>query len=170
MISWRERLGLRSVAEAREEGCVRTLPDVIDDLTPVAVVRNSIQDAAGRTWAQVRSELVVRDEFVPALEGLAGFSHVFVLTWLDQVTAEGRALLRLHPTGDASSPEVGIFATRTAHRPNPLAISIVPLEGVSGNVVNVVGLDVVRGTPVLDIKPYVSFYDSFDATIPAWAE
>ena len=169
VISWRERLGLRSAAEAREEA-LRALPDVIGDLTPVAVVRNSIQDTSGRTWAQVRSELVFRDEFVPALDGLDGFSHVFVLTWMDRVTAEGRALLRLHPTGDASSPEVGVFATRTAHRPNPLAVSIVPLEGVSGNVVKVVGLDVANGTAVLDLKPYVSFYDAFDATIPAWAE
>ena len=45
-----------------------------------------------------------------------------------------------------------------------------PLEGVSKNVVRVVGLDVVNGTPVLDIKPYVSFYDSFTAEVPKWAE
>ncbi len=169
MVTWREKLGLHSVREARTEA-LRSLPDVIGDLTPVAVVRNTIEDTSGRRWAQVRSELVFRDEFLPALDGLDGFSHVFVLTWLDRVTDEGRALLRIHPTGDASSPEVGVFATRTAHRPNPLAISIVPLEGVGGNVVKVVGLDAANGTPVLDLKPYVSFYDSFTASIPKWAE
>ena len=169
MVGWREKLHLRSAREAREEA-LRDLPDRLSDLTPVAVVRNTIHDTSGRAWAAVRSELVFRDEFLPALDGLDGFSHLFVITWLDQVTDDGRALLRIHPTGDASSPEVGVFATRTAHRPNPIAVSIVPVEGVSKNIVKVVGLDVVNGTPVLDIKPYVSFYDSFDAEIASWAE
>ena len=169
MVTWREKLHLTSAGDAREEA-LRSLPDVIGDLSPVAVVRNTIHDTSGRSWAQVRSELVFRDEFLPALEGLGGFSHLFVLTWLDQVTDDGRALLRIRPSGDESSPEVGVFATRTAHRPNPLAVSIVPLEAVRGNLVRVVGLDVVDGTPVLDIKPYVSFYDAFDAEIPKWAE
>lgn len=169
MVGWREKLHLRSPRDAREEA-LRGLPDVIGDLAPVGVVRNTIHDTSGRTWAAVRTEIVFRDEFVPALEGLDGFSHLFVVTWLDRVQDDGRALLRIHPTGDESSPEVGVFATRTAHRPNPIAVSVVPMEGVSKNVVKVVGLDVVNGTPVLDIKPYVSFYDSFDAEIPQWAE
>jgi tRNA-Thr(GGU) m(6)t(6)A37 methyltransferase TsaA len=169
VVNWRERLHLRSAKEARDEA-LRALPDVIGDLTPIAAVRNNITDTGGRTWAQETSELVFRDEFVPALDGLDGFTHVFVLTWLDQVTDEGRALLRIHPTGDESSPEVGVFATRTAHRPNPIAVSVVPLEGVRGNIVRVIGLDVASGTPVLDIKPYVSFYDSFTSEIPSWAE
>ena len=169
MVGWREKLHLRSAQDARDEA-LHALPASLPDLEPIAVVRNTIHDISGRTWAAVRSELVFRDEFAPALDGLDGFSHLFVVTWLDQVTDDGRALLRIHPTGDASSPEVGVFATRTAHRPNPIAVSIVPLEGVSKNVVRVVGLDVVNGTPVLDIKPYVSFYDSFTAEVPKWAE
>lgn len=169
MVGWREKLHLRSAREARDEA-LHGLPSRLGDLEPVAVVRNTIHDTSGRTWAAVRSELVFRDEFAPALDGLAGFTHLFVVTWLDQVTDDGRALLRIHPTGDESSPEVGVFATRTAHRPNPIAISVVPMEGVSKNIVRVVGLDVVNGTPVLDIKPYVSFYDSFDAEVPRWAE
>ena len=170
MVTWREKLHLSSAKDARHDESLRTLPDVIGDLTPVAAVRNTIHDTSGRSWAQVRSELVFRDEFVPALDGLNGFSHVFVITWLNDVTDDGRALLRIHPTGDSSSPEIGVFATRTAHRPNPIAVSVVPLEGVHGNVVTVVGLDVVNGTPVLDIKPYITFYDAFDATLPSWAE
>lgn len=169
MVTWREKLHLTSMSEARE-AALRRLPDVIGDLTPVAVVRNTIDDTSGRTWAQVESEIVFREEFLPALDGLDGFTHVIVVTWLEQVPDEGRALLRIHPTGDDSSPEVGVFATRTAHRPNPLGVSVVPMEGVRDGVVKVVGLDVVNGTAVLDIKPYVSFFDSFDAGIPKWAE
>lgn len=169
MVGWREKLHLTSVREARARA-LRHLPDVIGDLTPIAVVRNTIDDTSGRTWAQVESEIVFRDEFRVALDGLDGFTHLIVVTWLDRVTDEGRSLLRIRPTGDESSPEVGVFATRTAHRPNPLGVSIVPLEGVRDGVVKVVGLDVANGTAVLDVKPYVSFYDSFDAGIPEWAK
>jgi len=169
MVGWREKLHLTDPREARETA-LRGLPDVIGDLTPVAVVRNTIEDTSGRTWAQVESEIVFREEFRPALEGLDGFTHAIVVTWLEQVMDDGRALLRIRPTGDDSSPEVGVFATRTAHRPNPVGVSIVPMEGVHGGVVRVVGLDVVNGTAVLDIKPYITFFDSFDAGLPKWAE
>ena len=169
MVNWREKIHLRNPKDARA-AVLRCLPDIVGDLTPVAVVRNSIHDTSGRSWAQVRSELVFRDEFVPALAGLEGFSHLFVLTWLNAVTDDGRALLRIHPTGDDSSPEVGVFATRTAHRPNPVGVSIVPLERLQDNTLTVIGLDVVNGTPVIDVKPYVSFYDSFDASVPRWAQ
>ena len=63
-----------------------------------------------------------------------------------------------------------MLATRTAHRPNPISVSVCPLESVKGAVVRVIGLDLTNGTPVLDVKPYVAFYDSFEATIPKWAE
>lgn len=169
MVGWRERLRLQHPRDSRE-AALRALPERLGDLAPIGVIRNGIDDASGRVWAQVKSELVFRDEFRPALEGLDGFSHLFVITWMDQVTDEGRSLLRLHPSGDDRTPELGVFATRTAHRPNPIAVSIVPVERVRGGVVHVVGLDMVNGTPLLDVKPYVSFYDSFDATIPKWAE
>lgn len=169
MVGWRERLRLSNPREARDEA-LRQLPERLGDLEPIGVVRNAINDTSGRVWAQVKSELVFREEFAPALEGLDGFSHLFVISWMDRVTDEGRGLLRLHPSGDDRTPELGVFATRTAHRPNPIAVSIVPVERVRGPVVHVVGLDVVNGTPLLDVKPYVSFYDSFDATIPKWAE
>ena len=157
MTSWRERLRLVNPTVARD-AALHGLPDQIGDLSPVAVVRNDINDTSGRVWAQVRSELVFRPDLEPALG------------WMGEVSDEGRALLRLHPSGGEDTPEVGVFATRTAHRPNPISISICPLESVDGNIARVVGLDLVNGTPVLDVKPYVTFYDSFDATIPKWAE
>lgn len=169
MSSWRQRLHLAHPSAAREQA-LHALPERIDDLAPVAVVRNGIRDTSGRVWAQVKSELVFREEFATALDGLDGFSHLYVIGWMAQVEDEGRALLRIHPSGDDRTPELGVFATRTAHRPNPISVSVAPLESVKGNVVKVVGLDLVDGTPVLDVKPYVSFYDSFDATIPKWAE
>ncbi len=169
MTSWRERLRLVNPSVARD-AALRGLPDRIDDLTPVAVVCNGINDTTGRVWAQVRSELVFRPEFVPALGGLSDFSHLFVIGWMGEVADEGRALLKLHPSGGDDTPEVGVFATRTAHRPNPISVSICPLESIDGNIAKVVGLDLVNGTAVLDVKPYITFYDSFDTSVPKWAE
>ena len=97
MTNWRERLRLVNPGVARD-AALHGLPDRIDDLSPVAVVRNGINDTSGRVWAQVRSELVFRPEFEPALGGLAGFSHLFVIGWMGDVTDEGRALLKLHPS------------------------------------------------------------------------
>jgi tRNA (Thr-GGU) A37 N-methylase len=72
--------------------------------------------------------------------------------------------------GDPTLPLLGIFATRTQLRPNPIGVSIVPLLARKGNELRVRGLDAIDGTPVLDVKPYIPHYDSVpQATIPAWA-
>jgi len=72
--------------------------------------------------------------------------------------------------GDPTLPLLGIFATRTQLRPNPIGFSVVPLLARKGNVLRVRGLDAIDGTPVLDVKPYIPHYDSVpQATIPAWA-
>jgi tRNA-Thr(GGU) m(6)t(6)A37 methyltransferase TsaA len=72
--------------------------------------------------------------------------------------------------GDPALPLLGIFATRTQLRPNPIGVSVVPLLARKGNVLRVRGLDAIDGTPVLDVKPYIPHYDSVpQATIPAWA-
>jgi tRNA (Thr-GGU) A37 N-methylase len=66
-------------------------------------------------------------------------------------------------------PELGIFAQRAKHRPNPIGITAVELIGIAGNVVKVKGLDAIDGTPVLDLKPYVPVFDRRDrAIIPEW--
>ena len=66
-------------------------------------------------------------------------------------------------------PAVGIFAQRAKHRPNPLGITSVPLIKIEKNVLTVKGLDAIDGTPVLDIKPYVSAFDRIDQpVIPEW--
>jgi tRNA-Thr(GGU) m(6)t(6)A37 methyltransferase TsaA len=93
-----------------------------------------------------------------------------VVCWLDRVTEEQRRLLSVHPAGDPSLPARGVLALRTHHRPNPIAVSVVSLEGIDGTVLRVRGLDAADGTPVLDIKPYIAHYDSIpDARLPGWA-
>ena len=121
-------------------------------------------------WESVESRIVVRRQLADALDGLEGFSHVIVLFWIDRVPEEERGLTRIHPMGDPTLPLLGVFATRTQLRPNPIGVSIVPLLARKGNELRVRGLDAIDRTPVLDIKPYIPHYDSVSqATMPAWA-
>lgn len=137
---------------------------------PIGWVRTHVADPDRHDWTGVRSAIVVRPELAEALEGLAGFSHVIVVCWLDRVSEAERRLLRVHPAGDPHLPARGVLALRTHHRPNPIGVSVVALEGVEGAVVRVRGLDAADRTPVLDLKPYVPHYDSVpDARLPDWA-
>ncbi|MFQ5878726.1 MAG: TrmO family methyltransferase [Dehalococcoidia bacterium] len=82
---------------------------------------------------------------------------------------DARTSLHIHRRGDPSNPLQGVFATRTQNRPNPLGLAVVPLLRRRGNRLRVRGLDAIHGTPVLDIKPYVPYYDCVpDARLPEW--
>lgn len=151
-------------------------PDPFPGLPPLAIepigwVRNEVTDPRRHDWSGVRSHLVLRAELDRALRGLDGFSHVVVVCWLHEVPEGQRRLLEVHPAGDAALPARGVLALRTHHRPNPLAVSVVALEDVTGPVLRVRGLDAIDRTPVLDVKPYLPHYDSVpDARLPGWAQ
>jgi tRNA-Thr(GGU) m(6)t(6)A37 methyltransferase TsaA len=116
----------------------------------------------------VISEIVLRDELVEGLEGISGFSHLFVLFWLNQVSDKQRMILKVHPKGRDDLPLLGVFATRTMLRPNPIGLTLVELVKVENNVLTVRGLDANDGTPVLDVKPF-DFWDmAKDAKVPNW--
>lgn len=106
----------------------------------------------------VISQIVLNNELVEGLDGISGFSHLFVLFYLNQVTSEQRGTLKVHPRSRADLPLTGVFAVRTMLRPNPIGLTLVELVKVDGNVLTVKGLDAYDGTPVLDIKPY-DFWD-----------
>ncbi|AFC98929.1 putative methyltransferase, YaeB/AF_0241 family [Methanocella conradii HZ254] len=106
----------------------------------------------------------VYPEYAEGLEGLEGFSHVYLVYYFDR--AEARAL-RQKPFLDGSR-ERGIFATRHFNRPNPIGLSIVKLCGVKDNLLDVSGIDVLDGTPLLDIKPYVREFDRLDDIRCGW--
>jgi len=137
---------------------------------PIGVVRSRLRDLRFRDASRERASIDLLESLAPALAGLDGFSHALVLTWLDRVSEEERRTMVAYPAGDRSLPALGVLALRTHHRPNPIGVTVVRLERVMGSRLDVVGLDAVDGTPVLDIKPYLPPYDSVaDATLPAWA-
>lgn len=116
-----------------------------------------------RSQAQGRVE--VYPEFAPGLEDIEGFSHIILLYVFHQSSG---FTLRVKPFLDDRLH--GLFATRYPRRPNPIGISIVRLAGREGNILQIEGVDVLDGTPLLDIKPYVSEFDLRTATRSGWLE
>ncbi|MFI6262797.1 tRNA (N6-threonylcarbamoyladenosine(37)-N6)-methyltransferase TrmO [Micromonospora sp. NPDC051006] len=123
-------------------------------LRPVGRVESPLTDAArapkqGDEGAP-DAWLVFEPEFAPAVRDLRPGTDVLVLTWFDRAS---RDVLTVHPRGDASRPETGVFATRSPHRPNPIGLHRVRLLSVDGLRIRVADLEALDGTPVLDVKP-----------------
>jgi L-fuculose-phosphate aldolase len=121
-------------------------------------------------WEDREAVVEVEPAWAEALHGIEGFSHIWLLWWLDRRNEPPEAL-QVHPEGRSEMPLTGIFATRSPHRPNPLAMTAVELLGREGRRLRVRGLDACQGTPVLDIKPYLRRGDQIaTATMPAWLQ
>jgi len=119
------------------------------------------------------SELVIDSGLVEdgILDGIEEFSYLLVLYWAHLGSPEGRKLTRGHPIGRKEFPLVGIFATRSPMRPNPVLLTTVELVERRGNVLRVTGLDAVDGSPLIDIKPYTpGYHQVHDVRMPQWME
>lgn len=116
------------------------------------------------SWGRVRlrPELNLRE----ALDGLLGFSHVWLIFVFHQNSNKG-IKAKIHPPRMAGE-KTGLFATRTPHRPNPLGLSVVKLDRIEGETLFVSGVDLVDGTPILDIKPYLPTADSLPEATGGW--
>ena len=123
-------------------------------------------------WEELAAEIELDPAWAEALDGLDQFSHIWVVWWPDRVpSGDGSAALHVHPEGRQEMPEVGLFATRSPRRPNPIAITAVRLLERRGNRLTVVGLDACIGSPILDLKPYLRRGDLIPgATSPDWLE
>ncbi len=95
--------------------------------------------------------LEILPEFEQGLTDIEGFSHLYVIWIFDR--AQGYELMGTPPTDDRQH---GVFATRSPRRPNPIGLTVVRLLGREGRRLRVAGLDMLDGTPILDIKPYLS--------------
>ena len=136
-------------------------------LKPIGFVRT--QAIGDQVRDKTRSaQIVIHEDLVEALEGIEGFSHLFVLFWLSEVVGKERLILKVHPRGRMDLPLLGVFATRTNLRPNPVALTLVELLKVEGNTLTVRGLDAFDGTPVLDIKPYDPWDKVENPKVPEW--
>jgi len=138
---------------------------------PIGHVENGITELDGVVWEDVESRIVIAPEFADGLEGIDDFSHIIVLCYLHRRAGEKDRQLQVHPEQREDLPLVGVFATRSPKRPNPIALTVVPLLRRKGNVLVVKRLDMADGTPVLDIKPYLPNGDRIEnAHVADWLQ
>ncbi len=114
------------------------------------------------------SELKLRPDLQPelALQGLEGFSHVW-LQFVFHLNSSNRYHAKVHPPR-LNGNTVGLFATRSPHRPNPIGLSLVELFEIKKDVMILSGADLVDGTPILDVKPYLPYVESVPDARAGW--
>jgi tRNA-Thr(GGU) m(6)t(6)A37 methyltransferase TsaA len=162
-----------------------TGPDTrIIQLKPVGIIRNQSKDPSwGGTLSKLDwqkraaimkeqresvSELVIDASLDGILDGIEEFSHIMVLYWAHLAPEERRSATKVHPIGNRAFPLVGVFATHSPVRPNPILATVVRLIERRGNILNVTGLDALDGSPILDIKPYQPYQEPKDISVPEW--
>ncbi len=136
--------------------------------TPIGVIRTPFTDPAGMpiqpaAAAGIRGTVEIRPDLADGLADLDGFSHVHLLYHFHRC---GPSRLRVVPFFDTR--ERGVFATRAPVRPNAVGLSVVRLLAVRGTVLEVEGVDMLDGTPLIDVKPYVPFFDAPAAVSTGW--
>lgn len=162
------------------------LPSPMERVGAIGMLHSCFRECRGTprqgAFAPSTRGKIVLSHKIPAdaTNGLAEFSHVWVVFLFHQNTnLERNALTHAAETGRSfrctvrppalKGKAVGVFATRSPHRPNPIGITLVKLDAVEGRTLTISALDLVDGTPILDVKPYVTRYDSLpSARTPAW--
>jgi len=123
---------------------LKPIGTVESPLTDLASAPKQGDEGAPDAW------LLFEPGVLEALDGIRAGDEVILLTWLDRAR---RDVLRVHPRGDVSRPEQGVFNTRSPHRPNPIGLHRVEIASIDGGRVRVRGLEAVDGTPIVDVKP-----------------
>jgi tRNA-Thr(GGU) m(6)t(6)A37 methyltransferase TsaA len=137
---------------------------------PIGVIHTPFYEAKGtpiqpRAGNAVEGWVEVFDDFEPALKDVSGFERIWLVYWFHRA-ATGKFSLRVTPYLD-KKPR-GVFATRAPVRPNLIGMSAVRLLGVRRNRLRIRDIDMLDGTPLLDIKPYVPQFDCYEVTRRGW--
>jgi len=111
----------------------------------------------------IQGTVLLKKKYNKGLSDLEGFSHIYLIYHLHKSKGYD---LQVIPFLD-TKPH-GVFATRAPRRPNPIGISVVKLLNISGNLLSVENVDMIDGTPLLDIKPYISQFDRHDTEQNGW--
>jgi tRNA-Thr(GGU) m(6)t(6)A37 methyltransferase TsaA len=145
---------------------------------PIGEVRVQASDdeiKGRRRELNCESRIEIFPEFQDALDGLAGFSHIFVLSFLHRLRPDQIGVLKVRPRRLLNKgfkleelPLVGVFAIDSPTRPNPIGLSLVKLLRIAGRELFVSGLDLFDRTPILDIKPYRDDYRANEYELAEW--
>lgn len=141
---------------------------MIVSFTPIGVIHSPFKEQKGtpiqpRFARDARGEVHVNHEYVEALADLDGFERIWLLFHIHRA---GTWRPKVIPYRD--TVERGLFATRSPSRPAPIGLSAVRLLAIAGNVLTVEGLDMLDGTPLLDVKPYVPSFDAYPDSQAGW--
>lgn len=136
--------------------------------TPIGVIHTPWIEMAGTPLQSVAAadaagRVEIAPEYAGGLRDIEGFSHLILLYHLHRMTGYALAV-----TPYLDTVTHGVFATRSPKRPNPIGFSVVRLVGVEGTTLHIRDVDMLDGTPLLDIKPYVPAFDRWDAERTGW--
>lgn len=143
------------------------------ELEPIGTVRGGRAEALDDAWGAIEAEIVLDPVRVTpeATAGLGDYSHIVVVFHMHKVPEAKVEKGARHPRERADWPKVGIFAQPARSRPNRIGVTAVELLAVDGLNLRVRGLDAIDGTPILDIKPYISRFAPRSAVRePAWVK
>jgi len=138
------------------------------ELEPIGIIHTPFasQEGMPRSTSQaigVRGIVEVFEPYRAGLRDLEGFSHIILLWHLDRIDG-----FHLEAVPPKQSETRGLFATRSPHRPNPIGLSVVELHGIEEGTLHVERVDMLDGSPLLDIKPYIPASDSIPNARPGW--
>jgi len=140
----------------------------IFQIVPIGVIHSPYKDPGGTPIQPSAAQdapgtVEIRPEFAEGLSDVEGFERIWLIYWFHRSRAPKLTVVPFRDT-----EERGVFATRAPSRPNNIGISAVRLTRIEGCVLHVAGIDVVDGTPLLDIKPYVPEFDAFECQRTGW--
>ena len=139
------------------------------EFRPIGFVKSPVTEPVDENWGDIVSRIHLTEPWGRGLKGLEEFSHLMIVFHMHQAAHNPQTDLVRPPRGRADMPEVGIFAQRAKHRPNPMGITAVRLLEIQGSTLVGRGLDAIDGSPVLDIKPYVpEFGQVAKPKVPEW--
>lgn len=139
-------------------------------LNPIGVVHSPFKEPSGvpkdsTDGMNYQGTVEIFPQYKDGLKDLDGFSHIIILFYFhksEYYHLISKPYLDDHPRG--------VFATRSPHRPNLIGLSVVKLLRIDDNIIYVRGIDMIEGTPVLDIKPYIPEFESNEGIIIGWLE
>jgi tRNA-Thr(GGU) m(6)t(6)A37 methyltransferase TsaA len=143
---------------------------------PIGYVKTEVEDEDIRkTSENVISKIIIKEEYAEGLQGLEGYSHLLVISYLNKLRNFEIGVLKVKPRRLTKYglkieelPEVGVFAIDSPARPNPIGLSIAEIIKIDKNVITLKGLDLFNETPVLDIKPYSYERVVKEFKVPDW--
>ena len=157
--------------DASEENAAGMKPETLAmTLAGIGIIHSPFKEPAGMPIQPVFAEgtvgtVEVLPQYAEGRRDLDGFDRVWLIYWLHKALP---GPLRVIPFRDTT--ERGVFATRAPCRPNAIGLSCVQLLSVSGNVLTIGGVDILDGSPVIDIKPYVPKFDAFPNSRAGWCD